>query len=338
MIYFSMAFHQHQPVGNFDHVIEHCYAQAYLPFLNVLERHPSIKVSLHYSGPLLKWIQRHHAEFFTQLKAMVKKGQVELMAGGFYEPILSILPNQDKLDQIKKMVEYINDHFDYQPRGLWLAERVWEPHLVEPIAKSGLEYIILDDSHLKETGLEDDDLYGYYITEDEGCCIKVFPSSMQLRYTMPFAAPEETIEYLRHIAAAGEGLLVQVGDDGEKFGSWPHTYQTVYEEGWLERFFSQLEQNSDWLAVVNHSAYIDQYKPLGSVYLPTASYAEMMEWALPTKARLDYMNAQGQMEHNPTCKRFLKGGLWRNFLVKYPESNNMHKKMLYVSQKVAQLA
>ncbi len=338
MIYFSMAFHQHQPVGNFDHVIEHCYRQAYLPFLNVLKRHPAIKVSLHYSGPLLKWIERHHPEFFIQLKAMVKKGQVELMAGGFYEPILPILSHQDKLDQIKKMVEYINTHFDYQPRGLWLAERVWEPHLVAPITKCGLEYIILDDSHLKETGLEDDQLHGYYITEDEGYCLNVFPSSMRLRYTMPFAPPEETIEYLRQIAANGDGLLVQVGDDGEKFGSWPHTYQTVYEEGWLERFFSRLEDNSDWLAVVNHSAYIDQYKPLGNVYLPTASYAEMMEWALPTKARLDYMNAQGQMEHNPTCKRFLKGGFWRNFLVKYPESNNMHKKMLYVSHQVAQLA
>src|SRR6185369_12630598 len=32
--------------------------------------------------------------------------------------------------------------------------------------------------------------------------------------------------------------------------------------------------------------------------------------------------------------RFLRGGLWRNFMVKYDEINHMHKRMLMVSQKV----
>jgi alpha-amylase len=340
MVYFCMAFHQHQPVGNFGHVIEHCYQQAYLPFLQVLERHPSIKVTLHYSGPLLKWIEQQHPEFFPLLDSMVERDQVEIMAGGFYEPILPILPQRDKLAQINKMLNYINTHFGYQARGLWLAERVWEPHLVVPIAQCGLEYIILDSSHLMEAGLEEQQLYGYYITEEEGYCLKVFPSSKKLRYIMPFAPPEETIDYLRQIAASGEGLLAQVGDDGEKFGCWPHTYRTVYEEGWLERLFSLLENNRDWLKVVTYSEYMDKHKPLGNIYLPTASYAEMMEWALPTKKRLAYEAASKQVEQDPRlepCKAFLKGGFWRNFQVKYPESNNMHKKMLYVSHKIAQL-
>jgi alpha-amylase len=339
MVYFCMAYHQHQPVGNFDRVIEKSYRQAYLPFIQVLERHPSLSVNLHYSGPLLKWIERHHPEFFSRLKSLVARGQVELMAGGFYEPILPILPQRDKLAQINKMINYINTNFGYQPRGLWLAERVWEPHLAAAIAQCGLEYIILDDSHLKETGLEDNQLHGYYITEEEGYCLKVFPSNKHLRYIMPFAPPEETIDYLRGIAASGDGLLAQVGDDGEKFGSWPHTYHTVYEEGWLEKLFTLLENNRDWLQVVTYSAYMDNHKPLGNVYLPTAAYAEMMEWVLPTKARLAYESVLKQVEQNPQlkpCGRFLKGGFWRNFLVKYPESNNMHKKMLYVSRKIAQ--
>src|SRR5574341_2469452 len=31
---------------------------------------------------------------------------------------------------------------------------------------------------------------------------------------------------------------------------------------------------------------------------------------------------------------FIKGGIWRNFLAKYPESNHMHKRMLMASRKV----
>src|SRR5690606_31275607 len=39
----------------------------------------------------------------------------------------------------------------------------------------------------------------------------------------------------------------------------------------------------------------------------------------------------------PEYHRFLHGGYWRNFLVKYPEANQIHKKMLYVSDKIQQL-
>ena len=33
--------------------------------------------------------------------------------------------------------------------------------------------------------------------------------------------------------------------------------------------------------------------------------------------------------------RFLRGGIWRGFLSKYPEVNLLHKKMLRVSRKLA---
>jgi predicted glycosyl hydrolase (DUF1957 family) len=36
---------------------------------------------------------------------------------------------------------------------MWLAERVWEPHLAKPIAEAGVEYVILDDNHFKAAGL-----------------------------------------------------------------------------------------------------------------------------------------------------------------------------------------
>jgi hypothetical protein len=41
-----MVIHSHQPVGNFDHVIEEAYQKSYLPFLKVLSRHSHIRLSL----------------------------------------------------------------------------------------------------------------------------------------------------------------------------------------------------------------------------------------------------------------------------------------------------
>ncbi len=340
MVYFCMGFHNHQPVGNFDHVFEMAYQKSYLPLLTAFHRHPKIKVTLHYSGPLLLWLKAHHFEFFSILTEMISRGQVELMAGGFYEPILPILTHEDKLAQINKMVEFIQTHFNVKPRGIWLAERVWEPHLAKPIAQCGLDYLILDDSHFKEAGLDEAQLHGYYLTEEEGYTLGVFPSSQKLRYIMPFADPRQTIDYLRETAAQGDGALALVGDDGEKFGLWPGTYHTVYEEGWLDRMLTLLEENQDWINTCTYSEYIDRHRPLGNLYLPTASYSEMMEWVLPTPKRAAFEEALEKLERQPECqftRPFLKGGFWRNFFVKYPEVNNMHKKMLYLSRNLQQL-
>ncbi|MGH9791365.1 MAG: alpha-amylase/4-alpha-glucanotransferase domain-containing protein, partial [Candidatus Acidiferrales bacterium] len=71
--------HSHQPVGNFDHVLEEAYAKCYLPFAQVLERHPSIRLGLHYSGALLEWVEKRHPEFFDLLRELVIRGQVELI-------------------------------------------------------------------------------------------------------------------------------------------------------------------------------------------------------------------------------------------------------------------
>ena len=50
MVTLVLAFHNHQPVGNFDWVFEDSYRDAYLPLLEVLEAHPEIRFAQHYTG------------------------------------------------------------------------------------------------------------------------------------------------------------------------------------------------------------------------------------------------------------------------------------------------
>jgi len=63
------------------------------------------------------------------------------------------------------------------PQGMWLAERVWEPHLPKYLVEAGVEYISIDDYHFKKSGLKEEDLHGYYLTEEEGKSLKVFPGA-----------------------------------------------------------------------------------------------------------------------------------------------------------------
>jgi 4-alpha-glucanotransferase len=330
--------HAHQPVGNFDDVFERAYVSSYLPFLEVLARHPSIRFGLHYSGPLLEWIERAHPAYFDHLRALIGSGQVEIVGGGFYEPILVAIPPEDRREQIARLADYIEKHFGVRPRGAWIAERVWEPQMPSSLAPAGVEYTLVDDNHFLGAGCELDHLYGYYLSEDLGHIVRVLPGLKSLRYLIPFHPVGETIEFLRSAAVARPGGFATMGDDLEKFGVWPGTHDHCYRDGWLEHFFTTLEQVSDWLTLSTPGDAIASHLPLGRADLPAASYTEMMEWALPTPARSRYHALVEEFSSRPDALPFLRGGIWRNFLTKYREANLLHKKMLHVSQKVRRLS
>ena len=330
---FAMLVHSHQPVGNFDHVIEQAYQRAYLPFLSILTLRPRIRVSLHYSGILLEWLEMYHPDFFQRLRQLIEAGQVEMVGGGYYEPILPVIPDADKVTQIRRMADYIHEHFRVTPRGAWLAERVWEPSLAGPLAETGVEFVVLDDTHFLAAGLQPHQLHGYFMTEDNGSLLRVVPSLKALRYTMPFREPEETLDILNEGRAESNPLFA-VGDDCEKFGVWPGTFEHCYTKGWLKRFLETIEDAREWLKTTTLSDFLESNPPQGRIYLPTASYEEMMQWALPMPASAEFKACLDDCERIPNgerFRRFLIGGLWRNFLSKYPESNQIHKLMLEVN-------
>src|SRR6202042_605321 len=119
-----------------------------------------------------------------------------------------------------------------------------------------------------------------------------------------------------------------------KFGVWPETHKLCYVDGWLDRFFSEIERNSDWLSTSTPGDAVASHLPLGRADLPAASYTEMMEWSLATPARERYHRLLDEFASRADVMPFLRGGIWRGFFSKYAESNLLHKKMLHVSEKV----
>jgi alpha-amylase len=337
----SLVIHNHQPVGNFDHVFAEATDKAYDPMLEALEGHPGVRIALHYSGSLLDWLSANRPEHLELLDDLVSREQVELLTGGYYEPILVTVPDADKISQVRKMTDFLLERFGYPATGAWVAERVWEPHLPKPLAEAGVEYTLLDDTPFKMAGLTDDDLFGYYVTEEQGFPLKVFGNVMHLRYAIPWRPVEEVIDWLREQARTHPGGVAVSGDDGEKFGLWPHTWNHCWgENGWVERFFAALEDNADWLYTRPLGEVAAEQAPLGRVYLPCASYEEMMRWALPPDAFITLSRVeQALKEHDrDDIRRFLRGGSWRAFMRRYEEVNQMHKKMLWVSRKVHAIA
>jgi 4-alpha-glucanotransferase len=335
-----LALHNHQPVGNFDDVFEAAYQDSYLPFLDVYQPYESIKLSLHISGSLIEWLDAKHPEYLDRIRDMAQAGRIEILGGAFYEPILTMIPSRDRIGQISTYTHWLKDRLHADVRGVWMPERVWEACLTKDLAAASIEYTILDDFHFRSAGCSESQLTGYFVTEDEGRLLRVFPGSEKLRYLIPFAEPQKTIDYLRELGEKHPGIVAVFGDDGEKFGTWPDTKVHVYDNGWLKEFFDLLTQNQDWLTTWTLAEAVDNTPPAGKVYLPNSSYREMTEWSLPVDQQIKLHDLMNQLDHDERGRQiqpFIRGGFWRNFKVRYDEANEMYARMMHVSSLIQQL-
>ncbi len=372
---FAFAVHLHQPLGNFDEVFREHLVRVYRPFLERVDERECYPFTLHVSGPLLDWLSEHEAGFVDWLARRVAEGRIELLGSGRHEPVLAALARHDRVEQVLWMQDLLRERFGFQPRGLWLTERVWETDLAADLSRAGIAYALLDDRHFLTTGLAREELDGPFHTEADGCGLALLPIDERLRYLIPFRPVEEIERFFEARRAEGTDLVV-LGDDGEKFGGWPETRAWVYEGEWLDRFLDLLErlraQGRVRLVTTGEGADLPSR---GLVYPTPGSYREMEEWTLPRLAALrlealrEAVERAGEHGHAARLARaaaersspvasgaaarpgngaddpadpgfpdedgaspFIRGGGWKNFFVRYAESNRMHKTALQLSR------
>ncbi|MHA2399269.1 MAG: alpha-amylase/4-alpha-glucanotransferase domain-containing protein [Promethearchaeota archaeon] len=344
-IHLPIVFHFHQPTDQLDFIYDDVFEKSYEPLIDSIYQFPNIKFTLHFSGNLLEWLLDNKPQFIDKLKAMAKRGQIEIIGGGYYEPIFALIPYRDKIAQMKKLSDLIKSEFDLDVKGAWLSERVWEPDYPSFLNDVGLKYVIVDDNHFRSTGITEEETLYSYVTEDEGKTLRIFPINEELRYLTPWKPTYYSIDYLRKMADAEGDRIALLISDAEKMGVWGTTHEICYINGkghqdgddgkpFIPAFFEQVQIN-EWVTSITLTEYMEKFPAKSLIYLPTASYDKMEEWVLPTDIRKRFKKIRKSLkDNNQETYQFLKGGFWRYFLVKYPESNNMHKKMLYVRNKL----
>lgn len=335
-VQFLLGVHVHQPVGNFDHVFAQHVEDVYLPFLRALEERDAFPIALHVSGPLIEWLRDHDTRYLDLIGRLANDGKVELLLAGCYEPILAVLPRQDRIEQIVWMRALLEETFGIAGSALWLTERIWEPDLAAELADAGVESVLVDDRHLLVSGFPRDRLHAPFRTESDGRSVWVLPIDERLRYLIPFRPPADTASYVYALREHGHQLAV-LADDGEKFGGWPGTKEWVYDRGWLREFLDTIDRlrAEGALEFTTPSRAVRTVPSGGLAYLPTASYREMEGWALwPDAARRlrTLENEFGDRRLEGPDGTLVRGTHWRNFLARYPESNRMHKKMIRLSR------
>ncbi len=317
-----------QPVGATDEEVEAAYQKSYKPFIRALYNAPHVRATLHYSGRLLQWLERHHSEFIDVLSELVGRKQVELLGGGFYEPIFPLIPRADRLGQIERLTTYLRKLFGKRPRGLWVTGQVWDPMLPSLLKTSGMEYTFLSDYQFVAGGIPAGAVHSPCITEDEGKMIIVFPIASELRKACSEGRVDGIRGFLTEVATEDEDRVVSLLCPGELLQ--PETdEEQCFDETLLRGLFALLEEESSWAMTVTPSRYLKKASPRVRGYFPQAAFDP------------DSFGRDRAAVHDTSMEAradgYLPGTSFRTLLTRHAESNLMYAKMHYIHILVNQI-
>ena len=327
-----LCLHMHQPVGNLPEVVDRITAEVYRPVIEVLEKHPGVTVNLHMSGSLLEVLAERHPDLVKKIKGLVATGRVEMLSGGFYEPVLVEWPEEDRDGQLKKMGAWLQERLGAQTAGAWLAEGVWGPSLCGAFHRAGLQYAPVEGSFFLQAGVIPAKMNGHYVTDQAGSMLTVLPTCPDLARLIPHAPFDELFGYLRRMANRAEDITLPLAANLE---TWPKL--SGGPAGYLDQLFTKLQEAGGWIHTLTGQAQLKRQSPRGRVALPPGTPAELGGWSLPGGARKEFFRERNQLAQRYDAAKwlpFFRGGSWASFRVRYEELNLMYRKNLSLGKKL----
>ncbi|MDR0643952.1 MAG: DUF1926 domain-containing protein [Treponema sp.] len=303
---FILGSHNHLPPGiDFDEY-ERTYRKKLKPFISALYKFPRIQATLHYSGILLHWLERAHPEFFMLIEEMASRKQVEMLGGGFYEPMMPLIPLADKLGQIEFLTTYLRKQFGKRPQGCRLPALAWEQSLVVPLYNSGMLYTFLDEDQFLLAGLSGE---SPCVTEDQGKTIMVFPVARNLNSLFAQKRAGTVLADLLSQKIPDKEKVICAFPDvlfAEETESPDFTYQFFFED------LACFESSVDFTA-------------------PSKIYRNFKH---PPKAYFPGSLSFDALSKDTSAPRYEPP---RQFLIKYSEANGIYSKMLFTGLLINQL-
>lgn len=293
--------------------LERQYQDFTKPLLSSVYRYPDVPLTMYFSGPYLEWLQKHHSEYLTVLTEMIRRKQVEILGGGFYSPVLPLIPHNDRIGQIEDLTTTVRRLLGRRPRGAYLVESIWEPHLVTNLVNTGMEFSFLEASGLPGGA----DLDGHYpfLTEHQGKTLVIFPYSGDFTRRIIQDGAGAFKQALEVRSGKDDAILCLVlsgdfyGEDREKAHQFVHG-------GGLQGLLDAFRSSPSEVEGSHPSTYLKK----GSVLLRKHYLNNSNEEQLWKSGERELWNPSvGSASSN-----------FRQFLTRFPVINNLYGKMMFI--------
>ena len=324
-----LSFHQSQAAS--AESLDTLFEEVYEPLLDLLEGEFSLRVGLTFSGNILERALASCPAFLDRLAALQRDNRIELLGGAFYAPVLSSIPDRDALGQLQYTLGFYRDHLKSEPQGAWLTLQAWDSSLPKVLGAAGVRYTLLDAGHFVAAGCAPEDLEGHYSTERYGQTVSVVPLHRGISAAVASGGEELPI-FLEELAerSRGEESLFAFSLDGHN----------LLRTGALEALSEVVKARAHWLKTELPGTFLGRSASRGRIYLPASVGPGLARWLRPAEAGRQFLGLSealdglGMLE---MARPLLGPVLWDNVLVKYPEANRLHKRMLRVSHRVDKL-
>lgn len=140
-----------------------------------------VKFSLFLDGPTIEEAAKlPRTLMFGKLRRAVEDGSLELLGGGFYDPMLPLFPTELQSMQLKKHSKLLWKYFGIEPSGYFNSSMVWEMEMTELLEKHRFEYALVQEASLQDALGRTTPVSGWYTVEDKGSLMRVVPVSQKL--------------------------------------------------------------------------------------------------------------------------------------------------------------
>lgn len=166
-------FYSQLPSGTGALVFERVLSCVLKPLLTFLYNHPTAKIHLHLTAAEMEWLECNHPEVNMLITDLVKKNQLELLTGGYYQPILQLLQMKDRSAQIEKTTTYIRRRYGTRVQTLWCYDQIWNPSYISAMYLCSTNRLMIstyDRLHDRQLRTEP------FIMQETGRTVEVYPT------------------------------------------------------------------------------------------------------------------------------------------------------------------
>lgn len=288
--------------GNFEKI----YSSSFKKLSSFLYDNSKFGFSFYFSGLYFEWLEKKHKEFLVLLSELTSRKQIEILGGGFYDPLFPLIPPVDRIGQIEKLTTEIRKNVGKKPRGLKIPYSVWNPSLIASLKTCGIEYVLLDNSLIGQAQINNAQLTNLpYIIEELGKTITVIGEN-NYQFLNVDAGAEDFVKKVSNLAKKQNTAIVYVSLNVQQASE-------LIENQWFENLW-KLVKDSEIISLTTPQNYLKEVNFTTKANVSSLASSSLLQWA--------------SIPYTPNLKS-IKNENIRSFLYTYPESYLLYSRMIY---------
>ncbi len=230
--------------------------------LSFFYSHPDCNFTIAISGRKADWLGRKHPEAIDIISELVSRKQIEIVGGGYYDPILPLLLPVDRVGQIEMLTTALRKLFGKKPRGAWLTSSAWDSSLITSLCTCGMDYAFLDMQLLspedKAAALSSKPI----IVEEYGKTINILALTGNMIPSKSDSA-ESYLSSFSRLSGAKKVTTISTL-------FMPGHLSALIKNGWIEKFLTEIKEENT-ISLCTASQYLKNCRSFTRAFIPAGS-------------------------------------------------------------------